>query len=133
MKPEVVSPAELETRAKAAKDQLDKHAYEIVQHHFHDSSGCPFWLNKKRELKFDPLKEVKSYADIQKFPLFEDEWLAAPAKIYHSISSQILANPAKQSVLNKRAPHILGPDAIADAQSLAFFWLTFQKANSSTR
>src|SRR5205085_5448893 len=75
MKPEVVSPAELETRAKAAKDQLDKHAYEIVQHHFHDSSGCPFWLNKKRELKFDPLKEVKCYADIQKFPLFEDEWL----------------------------------------------------------
>src|SRR3954453_3501565 len=75
MKPEVVSPAELESRAKAAQEQLDKHAYEIVQHHFHESSGCPFWLNKKRELKFDPLKEVKCYADIQKFPLFEDEWL----------------------------------------------------------
>jgi phenylacetate-coenzyme A ligase PaaK-like adenylate-forming protein len=75
MKPEVVSPAELDTRAKAAKDQLDKHAYEIVQHHFHESTGCPFWLGKKRELKFDPLKEVKCYADIQKFPLFEDEWL----------------------------------------------------------
>ena len=75
MKPEVVSPAELESRAKAAQDQLDKHAYEIVQHHFHESTGCPFWLDKKRELKFDPLKEVKCYADIQKFPLFEDEWL----------------------------------------------------------
>lgn len=75
MKPEVVSPAELESRAKAAQDQLDKHAYEIIQHHFHESSGCPFWLGKKRELKFDPLKEVKCYADIQKFPLFEDEWL----------------------------------------------------------
>src|SRR5689334_10077388 len=75
MKPEVVSPAELDTRVKAAQDQLDKHAYEIIQHHFHESSGCPFWLGKKRELKFDPLKEVKCYADIQKFPLFEDEWL----------------------------------------------------------
>ena len=75
MKPEVVSPAELDARAKAANDQLDKHAYEIIQHHFHDSTGCPFWLGKKRELKFDPLKEVKCYADIQKFPLFEDEWL----------------------------------------------------------
>jgi phenylacetate-coenzyme A ligase PaaK-like adenylate-forming protein len=75
MKPEVVSPAELESRAKAAQDQLDKHAYEIVQHHFHESSGCPFWLQKKRELKFDPLKEVKCYADVRKFPLFEDEWL----------------------------------------------------------
>src|SRR3954452_5108415 len=75
MKPEVLPAAELESRTKAAKDQLDKHAYEIVQHHFHESSGCPFWLAKKRELKFAPLKEVKCYADIQKFPLFEDEWL----------------------------------------------------------
>jgi len=75
MKPEVVSSGELDTRAKAAQDQLDKHAYETIQHHFHESTGCPFWLNKKRELKFDPLKEIKCYADIQKFPLFEDEWL----------------------------------------------------------
>ncbi|MDX1948721.1 MAG: hypothetical protein SFU86_25255 [Pirellulaceae bacterium] len=75
MKPEVIPAAELETRAKAAKDQLNAHAYQIVQHHFHESTGCPFWLNKKRELKFDPLKEVKCYDDIQKFPLFEDEWL----------------------------------------------------------
>ena len=75
MKPEVVPAAELEARVKAAQDQLDKHAFETIQHHFHDSTGCPFWLNKKRELKFDPLKEVKCYADIQKFPLFEDEWL----------------------------------------------------------
>src|SRR3954447_587639 len=75
MKPEVLPAAELDSRVKAAQDQLDKHAYEIIQHHFHDSTGCPFWLNKKRELKFDPLKEVKCYADIQKFPLFEDEWL----------------------------------------------------------
>jgi hypothetical protein len=40
MKPEVIAPAELEARAKVAQNQLDKHAYEIVQHHFHDSSGC---------------------------------------------------------------------------------------------
>ena len=75
MKPEIVAPTELEARVKAAQDQLDKHAYETIQHHFHDSTGCPFWLGKKKELKFDPLKEVKCYADIQKFPLFEDEWL----------------------------------------------------------
>lgn len=60
---------------KEAQAKLDAHAYEIIQRHFHDSTGCPFWLEKKAELKFDPLKEVKCYADIQKFPLFEDEWL----------------------------------------------------------
>lgn len=72
---ESVSPEELQSRVKAAREKLDAHAYEIVQWHFHESTGCPFWLEKKREFKFDPLKEVKDFADIQKFPLFEDEWL----------------------------------------------------------
>jgi phenylacetate-coenzyme A ligase PaaK-like adenylate-forming protein len=54
---------------------LDQHTYEIVQRHFHESTGCPFWLEKKRELKFDPLKEVNCFADLKKFPSFEDEWL----------------------------------------------------------
>jgi phenylacetate-coenzyme A ligase PaaK-like adenylate-forming protein len=75
MKPEVVSDAELQARAAAAKAKLDEHTVQTVQWHFHDSTGCPFWLEKKRELKFDPLKEIKSYADMQKFPEFQDEWL----------------------------------------------------------
>jgi phenylacetate-coenzyme A ligase PaaK-like adenylate-forming protein len=75
MTPETIDPAELESRAKAAREQLDAHAYGIVQHHFHESTGCPFWLEKRSEFNFDPLKEVKCYDDIQKFPLFEDDWL----------------------------------------------------------
>lgn len=71
------SPAstDLSSLAAKARDQLDAHAYEIVQWHFHESTGCPFWLEKKRELDFDPLKDVKCFEDIHKFPLFEDEWL----------------------------------------------------------
>lgn len=72
---ETCSPEELQRRQKEAQDKLDAQAVETVQFHFHESTGCPFWLEKKKELKFDPLKEVKSFADIQKFPLFEDEWL----------------------------------------------------------
>ena len=72
---ETVSETELESRAKVAKYRLDAHAHETVQWHFHESTGSPFWLAKKRELKFDPLKEVKTFDDIKKFPLFEDEWL----------------------------------------------------------
>jgi phenylacetate-coenzyme A ligase PaaK-like adenylate-forming protein len=60
---------------KAAKEQLDAHAYEIVQWHFHESTGCPFWLAKKAELNFDPLTHIKCYDDLKKFPNFEDEWL----------------------------------------------------------
>ena len=66
---------DLDALVKDARAKLDAHAYEIVQWHFHDSTGCPFWLEKKAELKFDPLKEVKTFDDLKKFPLFEDEWL----------------------------------------------------------
>jgi phenylacetate-coenzyme A ligase PaaK-like adenylate-forming protein len=66
---------DLERLQKEAQQRLDAHVAEIIAWHFHESTGCPFWLEKKSELKFDPLKEVQCYADLQKFPLFEDEWL----------------------------------------------------------
>jgi phenylacetate-coenzyme A ligase PaaK-like adenylate-forming protein len=67
--------AEIEALQKAAQERLDAHAYETVQWHFHESTASPFWLQKKAELNFDPLTEIKCYDDIKKFPLFEDEWL----------------------------------------------------------
>lgn len=66
---------DIESKVAEAKERLDAHAYEIVQWHFHESTGCPFWLEKKAELNFDPLTEVKNYDDLKKFPNFEDEWL----------------------------------------------------------
>jgi phenylacetate-coenzyme A ligase PaaK-like adenylate-forming protein len=69
------SSADLQGLQKAARDRLDEHTCETVQWHFHESTGCPFWLAKKSELKFDPLREVKGFDDLKKFPLFEDEWL----------------------------------------------------------
>jgi len=72
---EQASTGELESAVKRAREQLNAQVYEIVQWHFHPSTGCPFWLEKAKSLKFDPLKEVKEFDDIRKFPLFEDEWL----------------------------------------------------------
>lgn len=69
------SGVDLQSLVSAARQRLDAHVREVVQWHFHESTGCPFWLEKKRELKFDPLKEVNGFDDIAKFPLFEDEWL----------------------------------------------------------
>ena len=65
----------LESAIADAREKLDAHTYETVQWHFHESTGCPFWLQKKSELNFDPLTEVKVFDDLKKFPLFEDEWL----------------------------------------------------------
>src|SRR5688572_1796157 len=67
--------ATMQKLAAEAKSKLDAHVYETVQWHFHESTGCPFWLEKKSELKFDPLKEVKNWDDLKKFPEFQDEWL----------------------------------------------------------
>lgn len=64
-----------------ARQALDAHVVEIVQWHFHESTGCPFWLEKKSDLNFDPLTEIHGYDDLKKFPLFQDEWLrGGPAR-----------------------------------------------------
>jgi len=59
----------------AARAALDAHTVEMMAWHFHPSTGCPFWLERAGTLSFDPLREVRSYADLKKFPPFEDEWL----------------------------------------------------------
>ncbi len=61
--------------ASDAKDRLDEHTMKMVHWHFSDETGCPFWLEQKRQFSFDPLTEVKSFEDLKKFPDFEDDWL----------------------------------------------------------
>src|ERR1700709_12405 len=67
--------SQLAELASAAKSKLDAHTVETVQWHFHESTGSPFWLEKAKTYNFDPLKEVKCFDDLKKFPHFEDEWL----------------------------------------------------------
>ncbi len=69
-----VSP-EVAQRAADAKDRLNEHTLKTVHWHFSDETGSPFWLQKKSELNFDPLNDVKGFDDLKKFPHFEDEWL----------------------------------------------------------
>ena len=64
-----------EGAVRQARQKLDDQVAETIAWHFHETTGCPFWLNKRKELKFDPLKEVKCFDDLKKFPEFEDEWL----------------------------------------------------------
>ncbi|TWU55742.1 phenylacetate--CoA ligase family protein [Rubripirellula reticaptiva] len=66
---------DLANKAAQAKDRLNEHTLKTVHWHFSDETGSPFWLGKKAELNFDPLKDVKSFDDLKKFPLFEDDWL----------------------------------------------------------
>lgn len=70
-----VSDNQLTDRVAKAKEELDAHVRETVAWHFNPETGCPFWLEKAKEFKFDPIKDVHCLEDLNKFPLFEDEWL----------------------------------------------------------
>jgi len=58
-----------------AATTLDAWVRELIQWHFDPATGCPFWLEWASKAGWDPRKEVESYADLQKFGYFEDEWL----------------------------------------------------------
>src|SRR5882757_6089029 len=73
--PEPAMPDAPADAVRRAREALDAHVIETVAWHFHDSTGCPFWLDFKNRLKFNPLTDVRSFEDLRKFPPFEDEWL----------------------------------------------------------
>ena len=65
----------LQMTPAAAREQLDAHVRDIVRFHFDPETGCPFWLERAKQLNFDPRKDIHDFNDLQKFGLFEDEWL----------------------------------------------------------
>ncbi len=65
----------LEVLIKDAKTKLDAQVREVVQWHFSPDTGTPFWLDKAKEYKFNPLKDVHTVEDLSLFGTFEDEWL----------------------------------------------------------
>lgn len=46
----------------------DLFVQSIVKWHFSEETGSDFWLKIRPELAFDPIKEVKNFRDLKKFP-----------------------------------------------------------------
>src|SRR3989449_9632275 len=65
------SPAQVQ----AAREALDAVVREVVAWHFDPASGCPFWIDFAKKLKWDPRREINSFAGLQRFGQFQDEWL----------------------------------------------------------
>ena len=63
------------TDVQKAQAQLDAHVRDIIQWHFNPETGCPFWLEFAAKLDWDPRKEIQCFADLRRFPPFQDEWL----------------------------------------------------------
>jgi phenylacetate-coenzyme A ligase PaaK-like adenylate-forming protein len=70
-----VSAGDSSRRIGQAKKTLDAHVQEIVEWHFNPETGCPFWLDLASKLGWEPRQEIRGFADLKKFPPFEDEWL----------------------------------------------------------
>jgi phenylacetate-coenzyme A ligase PaaK-like adenylate-forming protein len=62
-------------KSRQARERLDAHVRAMVAWHFDPQTGTPFWLERIKSLGFDPRKEVRSFDDLKKLGLFEDEWL----------------------------------------------------------
>jgi phenylacetate-coenzyme A ligase PaaK-like adenylate-forming protein len=60
---------------QAAQEKLDAHVREIIQWHFSPETGSPFWLDWVKKAGWNPATEIKGFADILRFPHFQDEWL----------------------------------------------------------
>ncbi|MEO6213323.1 MAG: hypothetical protein ABIP65_06815 [Vicinamibacterales bacterium] len=69
------SPQVSNAAVQSANERLDVHVREIVRWHFDPLTGSPFWLERAKQLDFDPGTEVECYADLDKFGFFQDEWL----------------------------------------------------------
>ncbi len=58
-----------------ARAALDAQVRETVAWHFSPETGCPFWLDYRSRLGWDPRDRVTTFADLRRLGPFEDEWL----------------------------------------------------------
>ncbi|MFL6117949.1 MAG: phenazine antibiotic biosynthesis protein [Catenulispora sp.] len=65
-----------------ARDPDDPDAYlrAAVAWHFGPDTGSAFWLRRAEKLDFDPIAEIKTYADLAKFPNVVDELRHIPVE-----------------------------------------------------
>jgi len=62
----------------AAMPTLDDVIAAAMNWHFSDRTGSPFWLAQARKLEFDPRRDVKTRADLARFPDVSEAWATAP-------------------------------------------------------
>ena len=67
------------TSSQHNRPDLDEHFCEIVRWHFSEETGTPYWLDWQKTAGWSPKDEVKSFADLIRFPHFDGELLRTEA------------------------------------------------------
>ncbi|WP_067686190.1 AMP-binding protein [Nocardia jejuensis] len=52
----------------------DEYVQALMQWHFTAETGSPYWLRRARTLDFDPLTQVRTFADLARFPNVVNEF-----------------------------------------------------------
>jgi phenylacetate-coenzyme A ligase PaaK-like adenylate-forming protein len=73
--PSPSSDADLAVRVDASRAALDAWVREVIAWHFDPATGSPFWLDYAAKLGWDPRTAIAGFADLKRFPPFEDDWL----------------------------------------------------------
>ncbi|MDN5383865.1 MULTISPECIES: phenazine biosynthesis protein [Streptomyces] len=68
------SPLEEEIGSLSAEE----HLRAVLEWHFDERTGSPFWLRKRTELGFDPLRDITGLADLRRFPDVSAELRTVP-------------------------------------------------------
>jgi len=60
--------------ANTDKD-IDQHIQKIISIHFDEKNGTPYWIRKAQELNLNPIKEIRSFSDLQKLGFLDEDIL----------------------------------------------------------
>lgn len=64
-------------RSFAEPPRLEDVIGAAMQWHFDPKTGSPFWLERAKALPFDPRRDVKTRADLERFPDVGEAWAGA--------------------------------------------------------
>jgi phenylacetate-coenzyme A ligase PaaK-like adenylate-forming protein len=70
----------LDVPRDAAPENPEAYLRTAMAWHFGAETGSPFWLHTAKALDFDPLTEVRTFADLRRFPNLVDELRSVPVE-----------------------------------------------------
>ncbi|MFJ9864323.1 phenazine biosynthesis protein [Streptomyces sp. NPDC101165] len=56
----------------------DDFVQAAMRWHFSPATGSPFWVKRAARLDFDPLTDIRTWADLDRFPDVSEEWRDVP-------------------------------------------------------
>jgi phenylacetate-coenzyme A ligase PaaK-like adenylate-forming protein len=65
---------------RAEPPNADAYLHAAMRWHFGTDTGSPFWLRAAKRLEFDPVNDIRTYADLLRFPNLVDTFRDVPVE-----------------------------------------------------